>query len=206
MKLKDTVILLAVVFGLSTGVVGCKKRPVGVTPLPGRAAGSAGSDVGEGLTDSNEANLGEAGLFSGEPVDGVGIPMEGGDFSNYNADSVMFQEQTIYFDFDKSTVNPGEIGKLETVAARMGSFPAAALRIEGHCDERGTEEYNRALGERRALAVREALIGLGMSPGRVVTVSYGEDRPADPGHDQAAWAKNRRGEIILLTPPGGATP
>ena len=78
---------------------------------------------------------------------------------------------------------------------------ATALRVEGHCDERGTEEYNRSLGERRALAVREELIRQGADPARVVTVSYGEDRPADAGHNEDAWKRNRRGTFILLTPP-----
>ena len=78
---------------------------------------------------------------------------------------------------------------------------ADAVRVEGNCDERGTEEYNRALGERRALALREELVRLGVDPSRVDTVSYGEDKPVDPGHDESAWRKNRRGDFILLSPP-----
>jgi peptidoglycan-associated lipoprotein len=78
--------------------------------------------------------------------------------------------------------------------------PSVALLVEGHCDERGTEEYNRALGERRALAVREQLAMAGADVSRVVTRSYGEDRPADPGRTEAAYAKNRRGEFVVLTP------
>jgi peptidoglycan-associated lipoprotein len=77
------------------------------------------------------------------------------------------------------------------------------LLIEGHCDERGTEEYNRALGERRALALREALAKAGVSPDRIRTISYGKDRPVNPGHDESAWAQNRRGEFILLHPKAG---
>ena len=80
-------------------------------------------------------------------------------------------------------------------------YPSAAVQVEGHCDERGTEEYNRALGERRALAAREALIGLGIASDRVDTISYGEDKPAVPGHNESAWSKNRRGAFVLLTPP-----
>ena len=77
------------------------------------------------------------------------------------------------------------------------------LLIEGNCDERGTEEYNRALGERRALAAREALAKLGIDPMRIRTISYGKDKPADPGHDEAAWAKNRRDDFVLLHPKAG---
>ncbi|HEY3165808.1 MAG TPA: OmpA family protein, partial [Candidatus Binatia bacterium] len=94
--------------------------------------------------------------------------------------------------------------KLERVASEMKSAHAGkALRIEGHCDERGTEEYNRSLGERRAQSVREYLVRLGMNPTMIQTISMGEERPAVSGHDEAAWSKNRRGELVLLTPAGG---
>jgi peptidoglycan-associated lipoprotein len=83
----------------------------------------------------------------------------------------------------------------------LKGHPGQALRIEGNCDERGTEEYNRSLGERRALAVREELIRLGIDPTRADTISYGKDRPADPGHDESAWKKNRRDDFIVLSPP-----
>jgi peptidoglycan-associated lipoprotein len=75
-----------------------------------------------------------------------------------------------------------------------------ALLVEGHCDERGTEEYNRSLGERRALALREALASQGVSPMRVTTRSFGEDRPAVPGNNESAYRQNRRGEFVVLTP------
>ena len=78
---------------------------------------------------------------------------------------------------------------------------ATAVLVEGNCDERGTEEYNRSLGERRALAGREYLIKLGIDADRVDTITYGEDRPADPGHNEAAWAKNRRDDFVVLTAP-----
>ena len=76
-----------------------------------------------------------------------------------------------------------------------------AVRIEGNCDERGTEEYNRSLGDRRANALREKLATMGVDPKKLLTVSYGEDKPVDNGHNEAAYAKNRRGDFILLTPP-----
>ena len=113
----------------------------------------------------------------------------------------MFREQTVYFDFDKSAIKPSEVGKLQTVASKFKGMPGKALRIEGHCDERGTEEYNRSLGERRALAVREKLVSFGVEANLIDTVSFGEDKPVDPGHNESAWSQNRRGEIILLSPP-----
>ncbi|MFM8357398.1 MAG: OmpA family protein, partial [Verrucomicrobiota bacterium] len=78
------------------------------------------------------------------------------------------------------------------------------MLLEGHCDERGTDGYNLALGERRALSVREELLNLGVESDRLQTITFGESRPADPGHDESAWSKNRRAEFILLNPaPGG---
>ncbi|MBI4325614.1 MAG: peptidoglycan-associated lipoprotein Pal [Chloroflexi bacterium] len=115
-------------------------------------------------------------------------------------DREVFRQQTVYFDFDRSAVKPGEKSKIEAVAAHLKNETANKVEIEGHCDERGTEEYNRALGERRALAVREYLVNLGIAADRISTVSFGEDKAAVEGHDEAAWAKNRRGEFVLLKP------
>lgn len=108
------------------------------------------------------------------------------------------QFAAVYFDFDSAAIRPSEISKLEAVAAatRSGS---GKLVVEGHADERGTAEYNRALAERRAQASREELIKLGVSADRITTVSYGEDRPADPGHDESAWSKNRRCEFAIVS-------
>lgn len=130
-----------------------------------------------------------------------GITAATGDFSNWIADPSAFSADTVHFDFDKFTVRDRDKSKLEDVATQMRSLTGKAVRVEGHCDERGTEEYNRALGERRALAVREFLVSRGVDPKMIPTISYGEDMPIDPGHSEAAWSKNRRGELILLSPP-----
>jgi peptidoglycan-associated lipoprotein len=122
------------------------------------------------------------------------------EFENMLVDTNAFAGETVYFDFDRAAVRPGEASKVETVAAQLKEKSENKLLIDGHCDERGTEEYNRALGERRALSLREYLVNLGVSPDRIRTRSWGEDRPADPAHDEAAWTKNRRGEFILLLP------
>jgi len=105
---------------------------------------------------------------------------------------------TIYFDFDKSTINAGERGKLETVRQWLEANPGRELFLAGHADKRGTPEYNRALGERRALAVREYLAGLGINPASLFTNSYGSDRPAVDGDTEDAYAKNRRVEIGVI--------
>jgi peptidoglycan-associated lipoprotein len=91
--------------------------------------------------------------------------------------------------------------KLAAVAEYIKAHGSDALEIDGHCDQRGTEEYNRSLGERRALALREELVRLGVEASRVDTVSFGEDRPVDPAHNDAAYAKNRRGEFVLEKHP-----
>ena len=105
---------------------------------------------------------------------------------------------TVYFEFDKSTISASERSKLETVRQWMEANPGRSLFLAGHADKRGTPEYNRALGERRALAVREYLAGLGMSPGTLFTNSYGSDRPAVEGDTEDAYAKNRRVEIGVI--------
>jgi peptidoglycan-associated lipoprotein len=131
--------------------------------------------------------------------------MGGGEAATFNPDD-MNQDRaalaldTVYFDYDSSSIKSGEQSKLDGVANALKSDPSAKLLIEGNCDERGTEEYNRSLGERRAQAAREALANSGVDAGRIATRSYGEDRPADPGHTATAWAKNRRDEFVLLHP------
>ena len=113
----------------------------------------------------------------------------------------ILQVDTVYFDFDSAVVKGSEKSKVSAVAEYLKANPTSAVKVEGNCDERGTEEYNRALGDRRALAVREELITLGIAPTTVDTITYGKDKPADPGHDEAAWKKNRRDDFIVLTPP-----
>jgi peptidoglycan-associated lipoprotein len=98
----------------------------------------------------------------------------------------------IYFEFDKSQLLAPEKEILKENAAWMHAHSKVRVLIEGHCDERGTREYNLVLGEKRALSVRAYLTSLGIDSPRLLTISYGEDKPVDLGHDEEAWAKNRR--------------
>ena len=108
---------------------------------------------------------------------------------------VAIEFRTVYFDLDSYEIK-AEAKPLLTEAAKiMRQYPQINLRLEGHCDERGTAEYNLALGEKRANAVRDYLIGLGVERSRLSTISFGKEKPADPGHDETAWAKNRRVEF-----------
>lgn len=109
-----------------------------------------------------------------------------------------FEAQSIYFDFDKSDLKPAAKATLKNKAAWLRDHVAYVVRIEGYCDERGTAEYNLALGERRAHAAKKFLMALGVSEHRMSGISYGEEKPADPGHNEAAWTKNRRDEFNLV--------
>ncbi len=108
---------------------------------------------------------------------------------------VLSQMKPVYFDFDKSNLRPDAIEQLNKNGEVMKKNLEFVYQLAGHCDERGTQEYNLALGERRALSVRDYLISVGVPADRLVTISYGEEKPADAGHDEAAWAKNRRVEF-----------
>ena len=103
----------------------------------------------------------------------------------------------VFFDFDKSDVRSDARGTLEKQAAWMKKFPGVRVVVEGHCDARGTREYNLALGERRANAVKDYLVALGINPARVKTISYGKERPAAIGENETAWAQNRRGVMVV---------
>jgi peptidoglycan-associated lipoprotein len=202
--MKPTTFANVLIIGLALTVAstGCKKKPVNPTPLPGARtarfteappsgpimpppSGPIGSDIAtKPLTDG--------GIPSNSPEDRAGWPK----------DRVILQADMVFFDFDSSAVKGSEKAKMAHVVDYLKANPANAVLIEGHCDERGTEEYNRALGDRRANALREELVRLGIDKTRVDTLSLGKDQPLDPGHDSAAWSKNRRGEFIVRTPPG----
>jgi peptidoglycan-associated lipoprotein len=105
--------------------------------------------------------------------------------------------QPVFFELDSSDISPDGQKALEADATLLKKYPTWTVTIEGHCDERGTAEYNLALGERRAVAARTYLVSLGISADRLKTVSYGKEFPFDPGHDEAAWAKNRRAHFVI---------
>jgi len=106
--------------------------------------------------------------------------------------------ESVMFEFDSFKLRPSELAKIEKVADYLRKNTAVHLVTEGHCDERGNNEYNMALGEHRAQAVRAHLVGLGIDAARVQTRSFGEEKPVDPGHTEAAWQKNRRCEFALF--------
>jgi peptidoglycan-associated lipoprotein len=103
----------------------------------------------------------------------------------------------IFFEFDNYTVRSEDTPVLQGVAALLNANPAARLTIEGYCDERGTIEYNLALGQKRAEAARDYLVRLGVSDKRIKTISYGKEAPLQPGHSEADWSKNRRAHFVM---------
>jgi peptidoglycan-associated lipoprotein len=107
-------------------------------------------------------------------------------------------QRVVFFDFDKSDIKPEFLDTLTAHAKYLVANPTQKIRIEGYTDERGTVEYNIALGDRRAQAVRRFMLFQGVSADQISTVSYGEAHPADAGHDETAWAKNRRAVIVYL--------
>ena len=194
MKINKVYSTLALAVALAA--TGCKHHPVGVTPIgPGPGA------------NPNEYN--PTTIPSTQPInnsEGVGsqpIAPTAYNPDNFNPDSTTLAADTIHFAFDSAVIRDSDQASLQAVAQALQQNPNDQLLVQGNCDERGTEEYNRSLGERRALAAREALAGMGVSPDRVHEISFGKDKPVDPGHDEDAWAKNRRDDFVLLIPKAG---
>ena len=181
--------------------VGCKKTKKPNTFLPG-IKGGATTGKGNSSETGKGGKIGHQGSVTsteGGEVNLTGLE----DFENMKMDREAFAAQTVYFGFDRSEIEPGDANNVTAVAEALSSSPQNKVLVEGHCDERGTEEYNRALGERRALSIRDILLEQGVSADRIRTMTLGEDRPADPNLTETAYRLNRRGEFVLLTPKPG---
>lgn len=109
----------------------------------------------------------------------------------------LFMSENIYFDFDKYNLKPEAQEVLKTKAEWLRNNSGESIIIEGHCDERGTNEYNLALGDRRAQSAKNFIVDLGIAESRLTTISYGEERPADPRQNEDAWSKNRRDQFVI---------
>ncbi|HSY75048.1 MAG TPA: OmpA family protein [Dongiaceae bacterium] len=181
---------------IAFAITGCAHKPVKVTPLQAGPTPPPVEQTPTTLPYNPDNNPTSTGIPASNPDLFQGMIQDRAALANY----------TVHFKYDSAAVQKSEKANLEAVASALSADATLKLLIEGHCDERGTEEYNRSLGERRALALREALAKIGVDPSRVRTISYGKDKPADTGHDEAAWAKNRRGEFVLLHPnPNGSS-
>lgn len=150
-----------------------------------RGGDGFGLNGGDGFDDGSTPGAFGEDLSKAPYIDGFGARIDGVEF------------QPLYFPYDQNTISSSEEAKIGAVAQYLLGHPEAGVVVEGYCDERGTEEYNRALGERRALAASEMLIDIyGIESARIKTVSYGEERPAVTGTGDAVWSKNRRDEFV----------
>ena len=175
-----TLMAAAIILSACEGSMGTKEdtaTPAEPAPVQTASASSSGSS---GTT----SGIGTQAGFQGDPLDDP---------------ASLLSHRTIYFAFDSAEILPEDRATVETHAGYLAGNPNASVTLEGHTDERGTREYNIALGERRALSVQQLMLLIGASAQQVRTISYGEERPAAEGHDEAAWALNRRVEIIYRT-------
>lgn len=181
--MQKTVLICAAMIG-SMLLAGCHGKP----PRP-TASNTAGTAVPTDQSQSAGADTSDAygkALANGS---GEGVP---------GPNAGQLKNRVIYFDFDSSDIR-SEFAPLITAHARyLASNASIRVRVEGNTDERGSREYNIGLGERRAQAVRRALMLQGVAESQITTVSYGEERPAVTGHNEEAWSRNRRAEIVYL--------
>ena len=148
-----------------------------------------GSDLDDGVFNPVDAG----GFTDAES----GIPLDGTPFDQNRTPVGNSGIGPVYFGYDSSVLPPAELAKLQQAADYMTSNSGVVLIVEGHCDERGSNEYNLSLGEQRALALRSALVNLGISADRIQSRSFGEEKPAVLGSGEAVWAQNRRGEFAF---------
>ena len=187
---RDSKVLIVLVMLLTVVVGACaKKKPPVARPMPPPAAMD---------TPTTPAPPPEPPKPVAEPVVVPPMPPEdtigSKSLDDLNRDSPL---RPMYFELDSSDVSGDGQKVLQANAAVLKRYPTMQVTIEGHCDERGTAEYNLALGERRALAAKNYLVSLGIPADRIKTVSYGKEFPFDPGHDDGAWAKNRRAHFVI---------
>ena len=178
MKFSTILAVFAVV--LSVATTGCKYDK----------AGKGGAGNGAGGSDINGQDIsGESGSISGASE---------GKFEDLYTRCTDVDFAPVYFGFDSTVVPQGELGKIDAVAQHLTAKTDRVVVVEGNCDERGSSEYNMSLGENRAIIIRNYLVQSGITADRIQTRSYGAEKPAVDGHDESAWAKNRRGEFAIF--------
>ena len=155
-----------------------------------------GSKVPAAMSEPHDAPLGNQGMSKWQSPESFGGAVDKDGWREADPSGNRLNMPIVYFHYDSDMLVPSETAKLDKIAQYMSDKPNLGLVIEGHCDQRGTEEYNRALGERRANSIRVYLTGCGVNDSRIRTISYGEDRPAVQGEGESAWGKNRRGVLV----------
>jgi peptidoglycan-associated lipoprotein len=183
MKSKHSIFLVLMIFTMIAAIGACSKKNVPPPPGYGAPGGDYGPAAGGGPMD--EAKWRELGINS---------EAEKREFLDR---AKAFENQDVYFDYDAYTLSEPAKKILDEKLAFLKRYPKVQVTVEGHCDERGTTEYNLALGERRAHAAQQYIVSSGPSNLRLTTVSYGKERAISTGHDEASWAKNRRDHFVL---------
>ena len=171
---------MTVVLAAALCMAGCKYDKAAKGGVPGDGKANA-SDI----FTSADINANEGSLDS----------LSEAKFDDLYAKCTDVDFAVVYFGFDSTVIPQGELAKAEAVAKHLAANPARVVIVEGNCDERGSNEYNLTLGENRAIIVRNYLVQNGIAESRIQTRSYGEERPAAEGHDESAWALNRRAEF-----------
>jgi peptidoglycan-associated lipoprotein len=175
--------ILVVLLVACLGLTACaSKHPKEPPPAPASEVGAGSEASGAGANGANAAG------------------QNAGDDETAGPQAGLLAKRVVYFDFDSSEIKGDGTDIVGAHAKYLANNPTARVRLEGHTDDRGSREYNIGLGERRAQSVRRALLLQGATEAQLSTVSYGAERPAVAGHDEAAWSKNRRVEIVYLTP------
>jgi peptidoglycan-associated lipoprotein len=185
--MKFSTMMAAFAVALSFAVSGCKYSSLrsGADGAGGAGDGlgtATGSAIGSELETVQEGDLDAAGERP---------------FEEYCTRCTDVDFAPVYFGFDSTVVPQGEIAKIDAVAQHLASRAERVVVVEGNCDERGSNEYNMALGENRAVIIRNYLVQGGIEASRIQTRSFGEEKPAVDGHDESAWALNRRGEFVI---------
>lgn len=156
--------------------------------------------TGCGSLKKGKMTPGELAALEEAAIRGEDIPLEAipeGEFIEPETAGIIGVFENIHFGYDKSRIREVDYPILNRIGKWLKNNPDVNIMVEGHCDERGSNEYNMALGEQRALSTRRYLISLGADSTRLYTVSYGEEKPADPGHNESAWTKNRRAHFLV---------
>jgi peptidoglycan-associated lipoprotein len=200
-------VLLGLFVGLTISpLAGCARKVATIEPreqtaMIGDTVGATAEKAAAGAGSGRNTGAGQS-----EPLDTPGSGRMA--LSNKSGDTgtteVVEGSRTslgllpVYFDFDKSMIRPDQTERVRANAMRLKSDPSLRLRIEGNCDERGTHVYNLALGELRAMSAKKYLVNLGVEDARLTTLSYGEERPVNPGQNETAWAENRRDDFVIV--------
>jgi len=194
-KGKDILLIVAIVIALVFLGTSCAKKYQVVGPDQAKPTTLKPEDKEEKTTSEAEEDKDSYKISDLAPED---KPKDLSQEEKLKSEIEEFESEPVYFNYDEWDLKPAARENLRQKAVWLNSYAEYSIRIEGHCDERGTNEYNLALGDRRAEAAKKYLVNLGISEQRIESISYGEERPADSEHSEEAWVKNRRDEFRVI--------